>query len=73
MEEDQDEEFPPSFSRIDPETLHSKQKSKNFPLLAKASRMTVEISEGEMLYLPASWFHEVTLLARLSPSGLRRD
>jgi hypothetical protein len=63
--EKEKEDEPPSFSRIDVATLHSNKKSKEFPLLAKATRMTVEISEGEMLYLPASWFHEVTGSYRL--------
>ena len=30
----------------------------------KIGCMTVELRAGEMLYLPASWFHEVCLLHR---------
>jgi len=52
-------EEPPSFSRVDIPSLRS-AKSQLFPLLGKAARVVAELSEGEMLYLPASWFHEVT-------------
>lgn len=51
---------PPSFSRIDSVTLHSGKPTAAFPLLSKATPLSFEVSEGEMLYLPASWFHEVT-------------
>ena len=54
---------PPSFSQISPSqlrdfTMRSKV-SDSFPLLAKATSITVNLSFGEMLYMPASWFHEV--------------
>ncbi len=39
-----------------------------FPLFGKAQRMTVEIEAGEMLFLPAGWFHCVT-----SYNGAARD
>ena len=39
-----------------------------FPLFGKAKRMTVEIAAGEMLFLPAGWFHCVT-----SYNGAARD
>jgi hypothetical protein len=52
---------PPNFSRVDtsasPETIQS-----SFPLYAEAlgrAGLTVKLSAGEMLYLPAGWFHEV--------------
>ncbi|KAJ3210030.1 DnaJ sub C member 7 [Dinochytrium kinnereticum] len=50
---------PPSFSKIDPKALHSKEPPADFSLLKKATKVTFELKEGEMLYLPASWFHEV--------------
>ena len=31
-----------------------------FPLLSKAHPIKVLVSEGEMLYIPALWFHRVT-------------
>jgi hypothetical protein len=37
---------------------------KQYPLLSDITPTTIELSEGEMLYLPASWFHEVTSFAR---------
>ncbi|KAJ3122456.1 hypothetical protein HK101_006576, partial [Irineochytrium annulatum] len=57
-DEDEDEE-PPSFSRIDAKSLHAKKIPEEFPLLANATKITFALNEGEMLYLPASWFHEV--------------
>eukprot|EP01127_Copromyxa_protea_P019879 TRINITY_DN6540_c0_g1_i2.p1 TRINITY_DN6540_c0_g1~~TRINITY_DN6540_c0_g1_i2.p1 ORF type:complete len:573 (+),score=174.60 TRINITY_DN6540_c0_g1_i2:630-2348(+) len=37
---------------------------KNYPEAVKAVFSTFTISEGEMLYLPASWFHEVVSLGQ---------
>eukprot|EP00301_Raphidiophrys_heterophryoidea_P019209 c4177_g1_i1.p1 GENE.c4177_g1_i1~~c4177_g1_i1.p1 ORF type:complete len:149 (+),score=33.01 c4177_g1_i1:51-449(+) len=49
---------PLNFSTIDfklpQEELHRK-----FPLFRKAVKTTVEIQAGQMLFLPAGWFHEV--------------
>jgi hypothetical protein len=50
---------PPSFCKVEPYLLHQKNTPKEFPLLAKATKTSFELKEGEMLYLPASWFHEV--------------
>lgn len=50
-------EEPNSFSKIDIKSLHSR--SSQFPKLSKACRYEFEISSGEMLFLPAGWFHEV--------------
>jgi len=50
---------PNHFSRVATEILHAPP-TEEFPLLQKATRITVEIKAGEMLYLPAGWFHEVT-------------
>ena len=48
---------PPSFSRVDRDRLHE------FPRFARAHatvRVETEVHAGEVLYLPAGWFHEVT-------------
>jgi len=50
---------PDHFSRIDPRTLHSESPG-DFPLLSNVVKTTFTLKAGEMLYLPASWFHEVT-------------
>lgn len=51
---------PPSFSRIPTSILHTSTPLSPHPFLQKATPVTVTIEEGEMLYLPAGWFHEVT-------------
>ncbi|GME68120.1 unnamed protein product [[Candida] boidinii] len=66
---------PPSFSRIPPALLHLdelkndeiRQKleaylEKYYPEFAKIKelKITVDVKPGQMLYLPAGWFHEVT-------------
>lgn len=64
---------PPSFSKIPPCLLHIdevediKQQEKliefantHFPGFLQLNQMTVWLNPGEMLYLPASWFHEVS-------------
>ncbi|CCG24182.1 hypothetical protein CORT_0E06000 [Candida orthopsilosis Co 90-125] len=64
---------PPSFSKIPPSLLHIdevedvKQQEKliefantHFPGFLKLNNITIWLSPGEMLYLPASWFHEVS-------------
>jgi hypothetical protein len=58
------------FSQIDADLLHPQQqqqqqqvveqKRARFPLFNRAQRVTCEIRAGQMLYLPAGWFHEVT-------------
>lgn len=52
----------PNFSRITVDDLRGLKKSTNkeFPLFKKAKEIICEVKEGQMLYLPASWFHEVT-------------
>ena len=48
---------PPSFSRVDRDGLSE------FPRFARAhasARVQTEVRAGEVLYLPAGWFHEVT-------------
>ena len=56
---------PPSFSRIpnlasEISTIQILGGTPTFPLLNKAKLMECDIHEGEMLYLPAGWFHEVS-------------
>ncbi|KAI9168541.1 hypothetical protein H9P43_007914 [Blastocladiella emersonii ATCC 22665] len=60
---------PPSFSQIAVSTLHPTEHpstltppppSTHLAGLAASSRATVTLAAGEMLYLPSSWFHEVT-------------
>ncbi|KAK9814629.1 hypothetical protein WJX72_009022 [[Myrmecia] bisecta] len=51
---------PPSFSRIDL-ALPDAQLRAKFPLFpGKAAALECEVRAGQMLYLPAGWFHEVT-------------
>jgi hypothetical protein len=73
-EEDEEEEEslskkdPPSFSRVD--TASSREVlEQTFPLYlqSEAEGFTVTLQAGEMLYLPAGWFHEVKSLG--TPSG----
>ena len=67
------EQEPPSFSRIPTSVLHkhfgiepsiapsSAEKEHMFvPLQGCPKPIVVELNPGQMLYLPASWFHEVT-------------
>ncbi|KAJ3134086.1 DnaJ sub C member 7 [Physocladia obscura] len=64
-EDEQDEDDSPlSFSRINPKTLHSEEFSLKYPNIPK---VTFELKEGEMLYLPASWFHEVRSCPNATP------
>ncbi|KAI8616290.1 cupin-like domain-containing protein [Chytriomyces sp. MP71] len=59
-EGDEEEDEPPlSFSRISSDVLHSKDGHEQFPGLSDVTKVTFDLKEGEMLYIPASWFHEV--------------
>ncbi|CAK9435311.1 uncharacterized protein LODBEIA_P57240 [Lodderomyces beijingensis] len=63
---------PPSFSKIPPALLHLDEMdeatrqhveafaSEHFPGVLQLNKMTVWLEQGEMLYLPAGWFHEVS-------------
>ncbi|ODV74218.1 Clavaminate synthase-like protein [Cyberlindnera jadinii NRRL Y-1542] len=64
---------PPSFSRIPAALVHldkvepkelQRQLTKfledTWPEFSKAPRLTIDLKPGQMLYLPAGWFHEVT-------------
>ena len=50
---------PNNFSLVDT-ALDEGDLNAKYPKFASAKKATVEISSGNMLYLPASWFHEVT-------------
>ncbi|KAJ3371303.1 hypothetical protein HDU91_005437 [Kappamyces sp. JEL0680] len=53
-------ELPPSFSVVPPSVLHhSKKANAQFPLLKNTTRIEFRLEEGEILYLPCGWFHEV--------------
>jgi hypothetical protein len=61
---------PPSFSRVDTFLPEDRLRAE-FPLFVEArdrSMVTVEVNAGEMLYLPAGWFHEVRSVG-LPPLG----
>jgi hypothetical protein len=49
---------PPSFSQWPNAVLHSSDSLP--PELSTATRMACTLEAGDLLYLPASWFHEVT-------------
>lgn len=49
---------PSNFSRVDP-SLPRAELAERFPLFLGAESCTVEVEAGQMLYLPAGWFHEV--------------
>ncbi|KAI5956519.1 hypothetical protein KGF54_000994 [Candida jiufengensis] len=64
---------PPSFSNIPPALLHldgikdpkikeqlMEFSNKHFPGFLNLNKMSVSLYPGEMLYLPAGWFHEVS-------------
>jgi len=54
-EEDSDgEALPPHFSRADV------SRPLDFPLLSRTTRLEVELAPGEVLFLPAGWWHDVS-------------
>lgn len=50
---------PANFSKVDP-SLPRSELEKRFPLFLDAVCCTVDLKAGQMLYLPAGWFHEVS-------------
>ena len=50
---------PQSFSRIDTADLHGADLSSKYPAAAAAHRGEAMLDAGDMLFLPAGWFHEV--------------
>ncbi|CAN0299517.1 unnamed protein product, partial [Hapterophycus canaliculatus] len=55
---------PANFSKVDP-SLPRAELAERFPLFLGAESRTVEVEAGQMLYLPAGWFHEVSLISLL--------
>ena len=51
---EKDDEGVPSFSRVDYERLE------RFPLFKDATPMEFTVRQGQALYLPAGWFHDVS-------------
>ncbi|EQC38458.1 hypothetical protein SDRG_04166 [Saprolegnia diclina VS20] len=51
--------YPINFSRVKTSRPVT-ELAAEFPLFASAKATTCELGVGDMLYLPASWFHEVT-------------
>jgi hypothetical protein len=69
-EESLSKKDPPSFSRVD--TAASREVLEQaFPLYlnSESEGFTVTLQAGEMLYLPAGWFHEVKSLGVPSEGG----
>ncbi len=52
---------PPNFSLVDENSMTWKDIEKKFPLYAssRSRALEIEINAGEMLYLPAGWWHDV--------------
>ena len=59
---------PLNFSLVDT-ALDVTALEEKFPRYSKARKATVDIVSGDMLYLPASWFHEVTSYGRWVQEG----
>lgn len=74
-------EDPPSFSKVPPALLHLDEMDLEtrirveqfaetyFPGVLELNKMEVWLDPGEMLYLPAGWFHEVSSFGSGSGSG----
>ena len=56
----------PDFSRVDLE----KPDHASFPRFQRAKAITCEVGEGEVLYLPRYWWHQVTSLSRSASVNL---
>lgn len=60
LDQSSEQPLPPdNFCRVKPGTMGPEQLRRDFPRFSAARSVTCEVKEGEMLYLPASWFHEV--------------
>ena len=56
---------PNNFSKVDPSILDDVSKLKtDFPKLLEAKAAFCECHAGDILYLPASWFHEVRSISK---------
>lgn len=52
---------PNNFSRVEADCLNDEEKlQRKYPQLLQANAAFCDIEAGDMLYLPASWFHEVS-------------
>ncbi|CAB9506417.1 Jumonji domain containing 7 [Seminavis robusta] len=56
----EDDSHPDSFSRINPCQADQDALHKEFPSYGSRRQVLIELQAGQMLYLPAGWFHEVT-------------
>ena len=51
---------PDSFSKINVETIENKTVLvRDFPLFSSCRELIIDLKEGQTLYLPTGWFHEV--------------
>jgi hypothetical protein len=55
-----DDDHPDSFSKINPCQADQDALRKEFPEYASCRQVWVDLKAGQMLFLPAGWFHEVT-------------
>jgi hypothetical protein len=69
-EEDEAAKIPSSFSKVVTSLSDDLLKEK-FPkyLEARGRELNVTLNEGEMLYLPCGWFHEVTSMNATEPAA----
>jgi Cupin-like domain len=58
--DDTEPHFPPSFSKIPASALQDHNRlSSDFPEFLKAKVIEVTVNPGQVLFIPAGWFHEV--------------
>ena len=58
--EDESPKFPPSFSKIPASDLENYETlSEKFPDFLNAKAVEVQVGPGQILFIPAGWFHEV--------------
>ena len=65
--------LPPSFSRIGSCVFYKdeQERTSQFPLLRRARMLRCDVHQGECLYLPASWWHEV--ISSSAPQGQHEE
>lgn len=66
--------YPVSFSQVDTSRLRGSEQAQReldteFPHFRQAKAALCDLDAGDMLYLPASWFHEVESFGRTQGSG----
>ncbi|KAI8901783.1 cupin-like domain-containing protein [Globomyces pollinis-pini] len=59
IELETNEQNPPSFSQIPISVLDGKEKSTKYPNFENSTPIKINLLPGQILYLPAGWFHEV--------------